>query len=372
MIGSALGPARYQSLLAQRSRFSSVPPDLRPGATSTNTGSPLAYAAANRRTPPPVSPLAPTSTADILARINKIASAYGTPLNEAQIGTTAQGMLDPVVAQITANINKQAGQATDSIAGHSQSLAHELGAIDYSTPYNTAEGEQAAVDAALREALGGGGAQLANDLQSRLGVIGDPSVAAAGQHVAATGAAAGATELARGSANLGSLIANAASASSYGQKLPGFARMQGLQDIAGVQQGAVNDIANQTGSVTAQLPGLVQALRSDNQTLRGNKAQLVASLYDNALGREVTKGTAAAGLGLDVTKLNYSADATAAKLKAAQDRQETSSAAALQRQHDRDAAAARRQAAHDARVARQSRQHDARANRAKNTPPWGK
>jgi hypothetical protein len=74
--------------------------------------------------------------------------------------------------------------------------------------------------------------------------------------------------------------------------MPGFARLAGLQDIAGVNRDATSQISEKTARLLAQLPQVIQALRSERSGLVGNRAQLLETL----LGQNVTRATAKAGL----------------------------------------------------------------------------
>lgn len=241
-------------------------------------------------------PFAPTSQNDIQSTVNKYSGMYGTPQTDPQIQASAQAALDPIIAAITKTINDRASSSARSITGNANSLAASLGAIDYGAPYAGATHDQAAVNAALQQSLSGAGNDLAQGLTSRLGVIDDPTVAAAGGAVSGYGGAAGTTQLAGGSANIGQLLAEAAAAKTYGLKQPGLAKMQGLQDVAGVNQQAVNDIGTGTTSILGQLPNLVQAMRSSNQGIRDNRAQSAAQIFETLTGQNVTKSGLSAGL----------------------------------------------------------------------------
>lgn len=252
-------------------------------------------------------PLAQTSPAAINSTVNR---TYGSPLSEPQITERATGELDPILQAAAAAITGQAGRASSAITLNSGQLAKDLAAEDFGSHYDTAKQEQAAVDAALQESLDhAGGTGLAQDLSTRLGQIDDPAVAALAGATASRGAAIGTTELARGSANLSNLIAEAAAAKTYGAKQPGIARLAGLQDVAGVQSKALDDLANSKTQILDQLPTIVNELRSSNDSLRGNRAQLLATL----LGQNITKATAQAGLEGATTKAVASAAAADAK-----------------------------------------------------------
>lgn len=251
----------------------------------------------------PTDPFAPTSTNDINGIVNKYVGMYGTPQTDTQIQAGAQAQIDPIVAALTKQINDRAASSSRAITGNANSLAASLGQIDYGAPYASATHDQAAVNAALQQSLTSGGNALAQDLTSRLGVIDDPTVGAAGGAVSAFGTGTGNTELASGSANIGQLLAEAAAAKTFGLKQPGLARMQGLQDVAGVNQQAVNDIGTGTTSVLQQLPQIVQAMRSSNQNLRGDRAGSAAQIFETLTGQNVTKAGLRAGLQSDQQKI---------------------------------------------------------------------
>jgi hypothetical protein len=239
----------------------------------------------------PTDPLAQTPTADINATVN---NAYGRPLTDPQISARANDELGPILEAAAAAITGQAGRASSAITLNSGQLAKDLAAENFGSHYDTAKQEQAAVDASLQQSLGDrGGTGLAQDLSTRLGQIEDPAVAALAGSTASRGAAIGTNELAHGSANLSNLIAEAAAAKTYGAKQPGIARFAGLQDLAGVQTHALDDIANSKTSILDKLPDVVNTLRSSNDSLRGSRAQLYATLT----GQNISKAVAEAGLG---------------------------------------------------------------------------
>jgi hypothetical protein len=190
----------------------------------------LSYVHARRsaKAPPAAAdPLGQMSPGQIRSTIDQ---TYGQPATDAGITSTGRGMLDPVVAALTSDINSRAKLSSDAIAANSAAAAGELGKIDYGAPYRTGVQEQAAVDAALRDELAGGGASLGNDLKTRLAQIEDPAVAAAAGNVAATGAAAGGTEYARGSASLSDMLAKAAAEKTLGAE---DARLRTARRLAG-------------------------------------------------------------------------------------------------------------------------------------------
>lgn len=228
----------------------------------------IAHAAAAPAATPP-DPYAP-----ILAAIPK-------PSTPGQIQQQAQGEISPLVAAITGQVGRETQNASHAIAGYSNDAASKLAAINYGQPYQQGEQGQAAVDAALRASLAGGGQADADQLAQRLAVINDPTVAAAAGQVAANGAASGGTQVAQGSAALSNLLANAAAASSYGEKLPGIQRLAGLQQIAGVRQKGESDLATQVSQLEGQLPSIIQGLQATNES----RSQQRTNALQNQLAR---------------------------------------------------------------------------------------
>lgn len=212
------------------------------------------------------------------------------PESQGQMQQTAQGEISPIVAAIVKEITQQEKGATGAISGYANDAASKLAAINYGQPYTQGEGAQAATDATLAAAEAGQGTSDAQSLQQRLAVINDPSVAAAATNVAGNGAANANADLSQGSASLSNLIANAAAANSYGQKLPGIQRAAGLQDIAGVQQTGAANIASGTTAAEQQLPSILQNLQSEND----NRSSAIASAKQNQLARNdnIAAGTA--------------------------------------------------------------------------------
>jgi hypothetical protein len=249
-------------------------------------------------------PFAQLTPAQIQQQIGQYTAGMPKPLTDQQITSRAQGEINPILAKITAAINARAANAGKAISGYTNDLAAKLGQVDYGAPYAGAEQQQAGVDAALSQALAGGGLSDAQGLQSRLAQIGEPGVVGDAAN-AVQGNATGNSNavLAGGSADLGALIAEKAAAGAFGLKQPGIARLAGLQDLAGANQTAQTQIGDQTAQVETQLPGILNDLRSQSDTRAGNISSLAADLYKTLTGQNITKATAQAGLATDTSKL---------------------------------------------------------------------
>lgn len=218
------------------------------------------------------SSLAKAATAD---PANALAGLLGyTPLTSAQIEKKAQSEISPIIAAATNQANQQAATQAQQITGLTQDYANELGQINFASPYQSAEGQQAAVDAALQQSLTGQGANLAGGLADRLkalqGTSGGAAVQQAANALSSQGQSSGNTALANGSANLSDLIANQAAESDFGQKLPAIAKLSGLQALgqsAATQQKAIADATLQAES---QIPNIVQDLTANQQRALAN------------------------------------------------------------------------------------------------------
>lgn len=211
----------------------------------------------------------------IQAQVAKYVGQLPASLTPAQIRQQAQAEIAPQISALSKALQSQVAGASRAITGYTGSLADALAGTDFSAPYTQAEGQQAAVDSALAQALSGAGTQGAADLQARLAALNEPNaVNPAAAAVAATGQGNSNTVLGAGSSNLSALIADRAAASSYGQKLPGIARLAGAQDIANVQGNAQQTLGTQTQAIESELPNILSGLRSSSDTNATNRANL--------------------------------------------------------------------------------------------------
>ena len=212
-------------------------------------------------------------------RPNKnLALAAGGPVQR-----QAQSEIDPIIAAIKAAALGQAKASDAEIQGLTNSYAQGIAGIDYGSPYSSGEAQQAAVDAALQQSATGQGSDLAAALSQRLQALQGSSGAGAVQQeandLASQGAGIGGANLATGSAALNQLIADAAAAKSYGQKMPGVVRSAGLQGVEQAQGQAQQAINQGTLQAESQLPQIEQTIRADRLQSQANKA---SAAYKNA------------------------------------------------------------------------------------------
>lgn len=217
----------------------------------------------------------------------KPSKALARAVNPTQVPGTvpyqAQQEIDPIIAAITAAARGQASAADKAIEGLTNSYAKGIAGINYGAPYSSGEAQQAAVDAALQQSATGQGSNLAAALSQRLQALQGSSGANAVNQEAATlanqGAGIGSADLATGSAALNQLIADAAAAKSYGQKMPGVVRSAGLQGVEQAQGQAEQAINQGTLQAESELPTIEQSIRADKLSAKQAAAE---QAYKNA------------------------------------------------------------------------------------------
>lgn len=209
----------------------------------------------------------------------------------------AQSEIDPIIAAITAAAQNQAQSADAAIQGLTDSYAKGISGIDYGSPYASAESQQAAVDAALQQAATGQGNDLASQLSQRLSALqgssGADAVNQAAQALSTQGSGIGGAQVASGSAALDQLIADAAAARGYGQKMPGVIDSAGLQGIEQSQGQAQQAINSGTLQAESQLPSIEQTLKADALQAESQK-QTQAYRAAEIAARNATLGLTAA------------------------------------------------------------------------------
>lgn len=205
--------------------------------------------------------------------------------------------INPVLAEITRSITSRAAAGQGAIRGYTDKLASELGSYQESAGniYGAAQRAQAAADAALAQRLSGQGGALADQLSQRFssagGGGGDPGVARQ------TGEGASGALYATGSAALADLISRGAGEQAYAAKLPGLAKLAGIQGVRDLQLGAQRDLADETGRVRQQVPGIVAELTraAQGDELTKTVARLADETKAETAARKAAAAAAAAG-----------------------------------------------------------------------------
>lgn len=265
---------------------------------------------------------------EINQQVNRFRHSLPAPLTNQQIQQRATAALDPVIAKITAAVNARAASQQQAVRGYTNQVAQQLaaGAHTLSDPYQQAAQQSAAATQALSDRIQSGGQQTGGDLAAKLAALNAPAVGQTAARVGQEGVGAGNALYATGNADIQELLKNAASAGSYGAKLPGIARLGGIEQAGLVGRQAVTDIADQVAQAEGQLPTIVQNLRSmsedraqnrasladriyeyltsQGQTAQTNRGQLASDLYGTLTGQNITRATAQAGFQNDQTTAN--------------------------------------------------------------------
>jgi hypothetical protein len=267
----------------------------------------------------PDGPMTPTQIANMIAGYT---AGLPQPVGEGALQQRAQGMVDPLVQSISDRIGARAKAGSSAIGGYASKLAESLAPFQQNETniWTQAQKSEAATDAALSSAQKGDGNALASELAGKLGQINAPqtSVDAYANSQATTGAGAGNALLARGSASLSDLISHGAASADYASKQPGIARSQGLADIRDLNLASGRDLADQTSQVQQQIPGIVAALRSENDQKRTNAANSKLDIFkylttrNDFMNATATKSTAA----LKIAQSNAAAKAKVAEINA--------------------------------------------------------
>ncbi|HXH87327.1 MAG TPA: hypothetical protein VNI55_01800 [Gaiellaceae bacterium] len=304
----------------------------KPGATYEGYLSYVANRRGAAQQSRPVDPLAPLSDSTLRQQTMRPFDASLAPTSDNMIrrNTTenVRAQIDPIIAEISRSIEARAKAGMGAIGGYTNELAQNLGGFDVKARdiYADAQGRQASVNNALAESARGEGGRLQAELAGKLGAAGITDTGTSGEAARIGQGSAGAS-FARGGADLSELIARSASAQEYAAKLPGLARLGGLQSARTLQLESSKDLADQTGQIRSQVPGLIAELLESGRGREITKAgardarfNTDVGLAEGARDREVNKGIARAGLQetLVKTAAASAADQAAATARARQ------------------------------------------------------
>jgi hypothetical protein len=207
------------------------------------------------------------------------------PVLQRRVRQNVSAQTNPVIRQITNQINSRARAGSENISGISQALASQLqgGQANTADIYQRARGDTMATEHALQFGLSAQGAGIDSALAKQIQLSGgDPALVA--QMTAATQGAVGAQGT-RGSAELGALTLKQAAGEEYASKLPGLAKLSGLQGIRDLQAAKQQELATQLADVRGRVPGAV------------------AQQLSSARQQEYNKAVAARGFGVDYANI---------------------------------------------------------------------
>lgn len=257
-------------------------------------------------------PDVPTYKAPAPRLPSSVVKAAGAPRRPAapdylgQAQTQVSGILDPQLAYIANHYNQQAQGVSSAMQGQTDSYAAWLGA-----QAGSAGAPQAQAQQTISAAANGINAQLTQVGQTSANTEA-ASAAQAGQaaggqspdiNLAAAGKGAGGAAGAIGQAAINALAAEQKAAIAYASKLPGFAQLEGHQQIASALATLSAQMADQMAQTTAQAPQLFYTiyqnlldraqtdkefqfqLRQYNDKVKAQKASIVSSTAPTLAGR---------------------------------------------------------------------------------------
>jgi hypothetical protein len=196
----------------------------------------------------------------------------------------------PLIRDITREIDRRALAGGQNISGITAELAKNLGGLapQEAAIYGAAKQDLGQLDTAIADRLTAAGATGEADLRKQFAQMGIPSslVESLAGGARAAGAGAGASGYARGSAEVAALNARGAGAQDYAAKLPGLARLSGLQGIKELQAGAQRDLATQLDRVRAQTPSLIASSLRDARNREINKATANLGFQSDVYGQQ--------------------------------------------------------------------------------------
>jgi hypothetical protein len=263
-----------------------------------------------------------------------------------------RAQVDPIVSDITRRLNAAAAAGTRNIAGVTSELENRLAGYPAQVAdiYGRARSSLESTDQQLADRLATSGKADADALRARLTQAGLATEAA--DKLAAEGAGASAAGFARGSAELGQLTQQQAAGELYASKLPGLARLTGLQEIGQRRAQHQRDLSDQLGEVRSQVSGVAAGLLQDSREREVNKAIALRTFGLDAYkldqeGRQFASQEARRRQELAETRRANRADESATGAEEARQRAEAAETARHNRESERNA---RQQAAMQGRT----------------------
>lgn len=256
----------------------------------------------------PTGPPGTMSQPQLIALANQLLPAtQSTQQMRTEARTSVQSAIDPIIRQITDAIGRRSAAGSAAIAAGTNDLASRLGAVapQVASSYDAAKREQAALDQALVGLAQGQGQSAYEQLAGSLGEAGAPAeaiAATAGQlPVAAQGQGQFLGGL--GASTLSRLIAQGATEQTAASTLPAYGRALGQQGLADFQSQLNTMLADQTGELRAQVPGLVEQTYQSMVSRGDQNAAARASFVNEGLSRALSAWATSQGLGMDQSQL---------------------------------------------------------------------
>jgi len=189
-----------------------------------------------------------------------------------QVTLDVRAQVDPIARELARGITARTQAGSRNITGVSDALSRSLEGYggQQREIFDRARANLGAVNQGVAAGFEKAGAGISEDLAKRIqSAGGDP--ASAEQFAAAT-KGTGASMFTRDSAELGQLAGTQANAELYASKLPGLARLSGLQGVRDLEAGSQQQLADQSGDLRARVPGLVSEALGSERRLAFEKA----------------------------------------------------------------------------------------------------
>jgi len=196
----------------------------------------------------------------------------------------------PFIRQVSGEITRRARSGSQNISGIADELARNLAGAQAQQAdiYGRARSSLGDIDTKLADRLGTVGGDEAAALKHQLELSGGPSTLvesmAGGAAQNARGAAG--AGFARGSAEQSRLALQGAGAEEYAAKLPGLARLSGLQGVRELQAGAQRDLTTELGRIRASTPSLIANALNATRNREIQKAVTNLGFQGDVLGQQ--------------------------------------------------------------------------------------
>lgn len=228
-----------------------------------------------RRHPRPYDPLAPLRPRQVRRQVRQDVLANTRP--------------------IARMIGARATSGAQNISGIANELAQHLGALapQERAIYGAAKSDLGGLDTAIADRLAAAGQTGEADLRKQASLTGVPSalVESLAGGAGAAGAGAAASGFTRGSAEVAALNSRGAGAEDYAARMPGLARLSGLQGVRDVQAHSQRDLAD----LASRTPSLITSALNSARNREVNKATAGLTYQGNVYGTNTRASTSRYG-----------------------------------------------------------------------------
>lgn len=284
----------------------------------------MAVAKKNEVTRQPTTPSISSMPVNALLKMGRglFPNTYGAPMGEGAIWNAsskrAQSMMDPLLARLLKTYTARGEQGSRAIADLTRQYADRLGTIAPAvrSEYQASENRLSGAGAALADYIRNEGAQMSNSLGETAAQAGTSGVAPQAEAAAGNlGVGISGAQAAANFAGMSTLIGQGADRVAAAQMLPGFARMEGIQQMGAFQGQLQRDYEDQVMGLLSQIPGLTTnlygTLSSRDMANRQGLAErdaAIASFLSQGLDRNQRADISEAELGMRAQELQFQND----------------------------------------------------------------